>query len=94
MSGVGAEVVEEQVPVHDDATEMRKGARTPLEHALHDGEDYELLFTLEPAAWARVVANRLNVSVIGRITATPGVWLRRRDGTREALEAKGWEHTL
>jgi thiamine-monophosphate kinase len=94
MSGVGAEVVEEQVPVHDDAIEMRRDGRTPLEHALHDGEDYELLFTMDPAEWAPLAAKRPDVSVIGRITATPGVWLRRSDGTREPLEAKGWEHTL
>src|SRR5688572_20577985 len=44
-SGVGIVVEGSRVPVHADAQVMsRRDGRTPLEHALHDGEDYELLF--------------------------------------------------
>jgi thiamine-monophosphate kinase len=94
MSGVGAEVIEAQVPVHDDAIEMRRDGRSPLEHALHDGEDYELLFTMHAADLALVTMKGVNVHAIGAISNTPGVRLRRRDGTVEPLEAGGWEHSL
>jgi thiamine-monophosphate kinase len=92
MSGVGAEVIEEEVPVHEDAIEMRDG-RTPLEHALHDGEDYELLFTMDPADLAAVMTKGVKVHVIGSMGGD-GMWLRRRDGSREKLEPAGWEHGL
>ena len=73
---------------------VRRDGRTPLEHALHDGEDYELLFTTDPGGIALVTAKVPTVSVVGTISNEPGVWLRRRDGTREPLAAGGWEHSL
>ena len=87
QSGVGAVIEAAEVPTHDDAVEMRRDGHSPLEHALHDGEDYELLFTTAPAgevSWAKR---------IGIITAEPGIWLQTAEG-REALEPKGWEHSL
>jgi thiamine-monophosphate kinase len=97
-SGVGAVIRAESVPVHDDAIEMRRDGRSPLEHALHDGEDYELLFTCaggeldliqletEPP-WAHAVRP------IGFITPGPGITLLA-DGKEAPLEPKGWEHTF
>jgi len=83
-SGVGAIIDAAAIPVHDDAIEMRRDGRSPLEHALHDGEDYELLFTSSlPASFP----------TIGKITGEEGIWLVR-DGRREPLEPKGWEHTF
>ena len=61
---------------------------------MHDGEDHELLFTMQLADLGMVTMKGLKVYPIGVVSATPGVWLRRRDGTREPLEAKGWEHSL
>src|SRR5687767_8929744 len=85
-SNVGATVMASLVPVHEDAIEMRRrDGRTPLEHALHDGEDYELLFTGQPAFY--FASTR-----VGTITAEPGVSLQSAAGAREPLEAKGWEH--
>jgi thiamine-monophosphate kinase len=97
-SGVGAVIRADAVPVHDDAIEMRRDGRSPLEHALHDGEDYELLFTctggeldsIQPeteAPWARAVRP------IGFITPGPAITLLA-DGKETPLEPKGWEHTF
>jgi thiamine-monophosphate kinase len=86
-SGVGAVIDASAVPIHDDAAELfRRDRRTPLEHALHDGEDYELLFTF---AGGTTLCPR-----IGEIIPAPGVWLRNADGARTPLEPKGWEHAL
>jgi thiamine-monophosphate kinase len=83
----GRAVIEEAtIPIHDDARILRSDTRTPLEHALHDGEDYELLFT----ASAQPPLGRR----IGTITDGGGIQLLRRDGTREALRPQGWEHRL
>lgn len=83
QSGVGAIIDAAKVPIHEDVHAMRDG-RTPLEHALHDGEDYELLFTA-PSGGGHME--------IGKIVAEPGIFLER-DGKRELLEPKGWEHTF
>ncbi len=87
-SNVGAVVMANLVPVHEDAIEMRRlDGGAPLEHALHDGEDYELLFTGQPAFY-------FESTRIGTITAEPGVYLQTAPGVKEPLEPKGWEHRL
>jgi thiamine-monophosphate kinase len=85
-SGVGAWIDATAIPVHDDAIEMRRDGRSPLEHALHDGEDYELLLTSPNPDLRHAI-------LIGATTAESGVWLVT-DGKRTPLEPKGWEHTL
>jgi thiamine-monophosphate kinase len=85
-SGVGAEIDALAIPVHEDAIEMRRDGHTPLEHALHDGEDYELLFTAPGEFhWFKR---------IGAITAATTIVLDHGAGKREPLEPKGWEHSL
>lgn len=87
QSGMGAVVTAGQVPVHEDAIAMRRDGRSPLDHALHDGEDYELLFTGRPGFY--FASTR-----IGTITEEQGVWLQTGATTREPLEPRGWEHRL
>jgi thiamine-monophosphate kinase len=67
------------VPVSTAArAESRRTKRAALDHALSDGEDYELLFTVSErtdltrfeAAWKRAFSTRL--SCIGRFTAPGG----------------------
>jgi thiamine-monophosphate kinase len=86
-SGVGAAVMASLVPIHEDAIHMRRDGRSPLEHALHDGEDYELIFTGRPEFY--FASTR-----IGTIVREPGIWLLATDGTRQPLESEGWEHPL
>lgn len=74
-SGVGAVLYEERIPI-------AAAARGSLDRALHDGEDYELLYTIP----------RPRGRVIGEIVGGRGLWLRRRDGRKERLEPRGWEH--
>ena len=85
QSGVGAIIDAGRVPIHPDAMRMNDG-RPALEHALHDGEDHELLFTTadDPG---------LEYARIGLITAEREILLHR-DGTLTALEPRGWEHQL
>jgi thiamine-monophosphate kinase len=83
-SGVGAVIDAAALPIHEDAIEMRRDGHSPLEHALHDGEDYELLFTAKAEyAYPR----------IGVITAIPVIWLDQ-NGSLQPLEPKAWEHTF
>ena len=46
LSNVGAILDAAKIPIHADAVELAKrDHREPIEHALHDGEDHELLLT-------------------------------------------------
>jgi thiamine-monophosphate kinase len=94
QSGVGARVAIESIPVHDDALKMSvpnldadvvAQTRVAFDHALHDGEDYELLFT---SSGTPDVGTR-----IGEITNTTGIIGTYRN-VPEPLTPRGWEHTL
>jgi thiamine-monophosphate kinase len=82
----GAILDEAALPIHGDARFDRFDNRTALEHALHDGEDYELLFTASSPPPLG--------TVIGTITAEAGIHLRRHDGQRVPIRPLGWEHGL
>lgn len=49
LSGVGAEIELANVPISDAASRLAKDGsqRKPIEHALYDGEDFELLFAID-----------------------------------------------
>ncbi|NQT88625.1 thiamine-phosphate kinase [bacterium] len=96
-SGVGVRVDAAAIPVSDDARRMATSSgRTPLAHALGDGEDFELLFTLAPADAERLLADSpftTPVTRIGSIT-DDGAVLVLADGSETALECAGWEHEV
>ena len=72
-------------------------SRTPLEHALGDGEDFELLLAVEPGDARRMLAEQpLDAALtdIGEITAAGGLWQREAGGPPRPLTPTGWEHKL
>ena len=92
-SGAGALIDASRVPIHPDARQLAaRDGRDPLDHALHDGEDHELLLTAPRGLPATVLG--LPVTRIGTITAEPGVRLDRGGGNVVPLEQRGWEHSL
>ena len=96
-SRCGAVVEAHRVPVSADARRLaQRTGRTALEHALSDGEDFELCFTLAPTELDAVLAAwpfDTKVTVIGRMTKR-GYWLEHPDGQRERLEPTGYEHAF
>ena len=95
-SGCGAVLREAAIPVSGDAKRMND-AMTPLEHALYDGEDFELLFTVSPQTAAvllreQPLANPLYE--IGGITTAEHVSIRilTQDGALRDHEPKGFVH--
>jgi thiamine-monophosphate kinase len=92
-SNVGAELLSNAIP----ARKLRSEHKTPLEAALTDGEDFELLFTLPSAeavplvdAWKKEFP-KLRLSCIGKITAESGLRIRNRRNI-EPLNAHGYVH--
>jgi thiamine-monophosphate kinase len=94
--GLGAVLDADSIPIHDDARlQSREDARTPLEHALHDGEDFELCVVVPPDEARRLLEAPpvpAVVHAIGVIVEEPGIRLRRRDGSLATIEPRGFDH--
>jgi thiamine-monophosphate kinase len=68
-------------------------ARTALEHALGDGEDFELILAVPPEEAARLLRDQplgVPVTDIGRISSARGLTAKHADGTVKVLERTGW----
>lgn len=73
----------------------RRSGRTATQHALADGEDYELLFCLSRRAAKALLARPdppVRILAIGKVFEEPGLWMLEEGGGRVALEPLGWEH--
>jgi thiamine-monophosphate kinase len=89
-SNVGATLDEQllQPVISDDARlAAAQDRRTPLDHALADGEDFELLVAVE----GDVSDTKVTLHPVGEVTSG-GLFLRRLDGRIEPLEPKGYVH--
>lgn len=96
-SGCGAVLEASAIPIHADAVELsRTSGRSPLEHALSDGEDFELVFTVSPSDGERLLRNQpvpgVTLVKIGECVES-GLWLDEQ-GERRALEPRGWVHRV
>jgi thiamine-monophosphate kinase len=95
-SRVGVRLDAQAVPVSDAARQMAaRDGRSPLDHALNDGEDFELLFTVAEADAPKVLALDLGVevTVIGRmVPAAEGRTIVDSDGGAHELQPGGYEH--
>lgn len=88
QSHVGAIIETDQIPIHEDARSLSaKDGCPPIEHALHDGEDHELLFT------STGPIEHPSVTCIGKTTADPAI-LIKHGGILSPLEPLGWQHSL
>ncbi|MFZ1703458.1 MAG: thiamine-phosphate kinase [Saprospiraceae bacterium] len=93
QSGVGAFIEEGKVPIHPDAEMTAIQFRLdPITCALHGGEDYELLFTIEEKDLEKI-RYMPDVFIIGEITeASEGLMLHTTGGNMYELTSQGWNH--
>lgn len=95
-SGVGATLDAASIPIHPDALAMaRTSGRSPIDHALGDGEDFELCLTLDPSDAARLLpAPPPGVALfrVGTIDGESGLRLRGPDGSISPLIARAFDH--
>jgi thiamine-monophosphate kinase len=97
-SGCGGVIDPTQVPISGAAERLaaRSGDRhTPLEHALGDGEDFELLLAVPPATAEQLLAEQplaVPLTRIGHCTAQPGLWQKDAAGALRPLPAIGYLH--
>jgi thiamine-monophosphate kinase len=100
-SGVpGAELRKSAVPVSRAAREHARTsdlAKPPFVAAVTDGEDFELMFTVQSNRAVAVLDEwkeqfpGVRLSCIGKLTEKAGVWVRGDDGLRP-LPTRGYEH--
>lgn len=93
QSGVGALIEESGIPIHQEAQLLAlKFKLDPATCALNGGEDYELLFTIDPAD-ADKVKYLPDIYIAGEILeAKDGIKLNTKGGNLHDLKAQGWVH--
>jgi thiamine-monophosphate kinase len=97
-SGCGAVLWAERIPIADAARELAQmeGKRSPLEHALGDGEDFELLFAVDRDEGQALIDRQpipgVTLAAVGEVV-TEGLWIEE-GGQRRPLEPTGYVHRL
>ncbi len=92
-SSAGCRLFEDRIPL-DSQTQKMAGELNinPLVAALNGGEDYELLFTVNPDDLEKVTGDP-DFTVIGEITdGAMGAVLVTTGGSELPLQAQGWNH--
>jgi thiamine-monophosphate kinase len=94
-SRCGAVLRAESIPITSEARAMNDG-HAPLEHALGDGEDFELAFAVAPEDGRRLEETQPVTSItlthIGEFVEA-GLWLEE-NGSQRALQPMGYVHEL
>ncbi len=89
--GVGAIIKENSLPISEAARRKQE----PVNAALNDGEDFELLFTLSKKEF-ETLKNSWNMDVpltdIGEITVENSIILNKTDGSRVEIKPSGFDH--
>ena len=97
-SGCGALLQSDAIPISDAAERIAKASkngRTPFEHALSDGEDFELLLTAPASVAEQILRDQpleIPITRIGEITEQAGVRIVDEAGAARDLTPAGYEH--
>ena len=95
-SRCGAVLHAEAIPLSSAARQIRDD-RSPLEHALGDGEDFELLFAVSPDEGRKLLQTQpvhgIALTHVGECIAQPGLFLED-GGKRSALKPMGYVHSF
>lgn len=97
-SGCGAELDASKIPLADAAHKLAAQAnddRSALDHALGDGEDFELILAVPPDAASELIARQelaCGLNEIGRFVPERGLWLVDESGARRPLVPQGFTH--
>lgn len=94
-SRCGAILQLDNIPISQAAHQLSASTgQSPLEHAMGDGEDFELLFAIDPAYVDQVLDRLREVcqpAICGQFTSRTGLW--SRNGAKlQQLPATGFVH--
>jgi len=99
-SGCGAVLDLDRVPVSQAAHELAAktgDGQSALDHALADGEDFELILAVPAEAADRMILDQpldVPLTIIGRFVAEQGVWQDDPRSGRRPLLPKGYQHEM
>ncbi|HVW37645.1 MAG TPA: thiamine-phosphate kinase [Pirellulales bacterium] len=97
-SGCGVALRLGAIPISSAAETLaaeRNDGISPLEHALSDGEDFELLLAVGADEARRLLRDQplgTSLTAIGEFVPEPGLWQVDLAGTRKPLPPRGWVH--
>jgi len=98
-SRLGATLYETAIPIAEDAVTLsQQSGCSPLDHALSDGEDFELLFSLAPQEAKKLLLHQplqpsgVTLYDIGELTTGTGLRMVTAEGSTQPLTPKGFEH--
>ncbi|MFN5917908.1 MAG: thiamine-phosphate kinase [Planctomycetota bacterium] len=93
-SRCGAEVDLDRIPISDAAIERSKtSGNSALEHAIGDGEDFELLMAVDPSRIDLLPpsVDGVPLTVIGTFVSRTGLWSRSKGGVIQ-MPPRGYIH--
>ncbi len=94
--GLGAILDAPSIPIHPDAHEQaRRDDASAFDHALNDGEDFELCLTVAPDLAEKLLAHPpapARLYRIGEIVEAPGLLLQTPDGRLSPVIPGGFDH--
>jgi len=89
QSRAGAILLADSIPISEAAAKLDK----PLDSALHDGEDFELLFTLSPQEFEKLPQLTMApITRIGTVTNSGRMELKTPNGQIKLLTPRGFDH--
>jgi thiamine-monophosphate kinase len=91
QSRIGALIEAGKIPLSTDAAKCQD----PLASALNDGEDFELLFTLSPKDYSKLLDlwdMQTPITKIGKTTRTGKMQIEMPDGQITDLRPRGYNH--
>ncbi len=96
-SGIGAIIHEERLPIGSELVQAAAAlGRDPLKWVLDGGEDYVLLAAVRPEMAAHLgevfASAGSQFFPIGEFVASRSMEILRRDGTRQNISPRGWDH--
>jgi thiamine-monophosphate kinase len=95
-SGCGAEVDLNLVPIASAAHALAaRDGESALQHALSDGEDFELILAVPSETARHLLAEQplgIPLTRIGKFVVDAGLWQRRASGDRIPLAPQGYLH--
>jgi thiamine-monophosphate kinase len=93
-SRCGAELDLDSIPINESARKLSESSgKEPVMHAIGDGEDFELLFTVPQEKIGSVPSeiDGIPLTRIGKIVSRTGLWAKDKRGVRQ-LPPNGYVH--